>query len=502
MFHVTFDLDTIIMFIYMGAMLALGLYCARFIKTFEDFFVAGRRLGLMLCVGTMCTLFVGGSAVGIAGMGHDYGIGAVWYYLAYGIGFVILAVTFVVPLRAMKQFTVSDIFSFRYDERCRLVSSVITFFAWIFFFAAFVIAGARVVEALLGWDFAFAILVTAGIFTIYTSVGGMWAVTMTDVVQFFIIVTAMLVLFPVGMYSVGGISALFAATPPENISIIPIMDGSMMTGLGYVIATVMLTAPTGIIAPDVFIRVWCAKDDKTAKNTLLITATLIAIFAFMLVMLGMAAKIMMPEIEHEMALPWLVKHLLPAGISGFVLVALMSAAISGAVPELIACSSILARDIYQRFLDPNADEKKLLTVSRWLTFAVGIAGMALALKLPGFMDLTYNCYRIFVPIVLPAVAAGFYSKKTTSTSAFWSMITSGVVVVFMMIFMPFTFLTIFDPVIVGLIVSTATLFIVNRFTTPTPEQIAFVEQAQQQIAWFRKSEKEAKLAKKAAKAAS
>jgi Na+/proline symporter len=114
----------------------------------------------------MSALFVGGSAIGIAGMGHDYGIGGVWYYLAYSIGFVILAVTFVVPLRAMNQYTVSDIFAIRFDERCRIVSSIITFFSWIFFFAAFIIAGARVVEALLGWDFTFAILVTAGLFTI------------------------------------------------------------------------------------------------------------------------------------------------------------------------------------------------------------------------------------------------------------------------------------------------------------------------------------------------
>jgi Na+/proline symporter len=312
---------------------------------------------------------------------------------------------------------------------------------------------------------------------------------MTDLVQFIIIITALLVVFPIGISAVGGFGALFAATPPENISLIPIMDGSLMTGLGYVTATLILTAPTGVIAPDIFIRAWCAKDDRTAKNTLLITALLVAIFAFMLVMLGMAAKIMAPDYEHEMALPWLVQTLLPHGISGLVLVALMSAAISGAVPELVVCSSILARDVYQRFINPKADEKKLLKVSRWLTFFVGIVGMGLALMLPGFMDLTYNCYRIFVPTVLPACAMAFYSRSTTSTSALWSMITSGIVVAFMMIFMPQTFLTFADPVIIGLVVSIATLFIVNNFTKPTAEQVAFVERAQQQIADYKKSRK-------------
>lgn len=321
--------------------------------------------------------------------------------------------------------------------------------------------------------------------TIYTSVGGMWAVTMTDLVQFVILFLGIFVIFPVGMSAVGGIGALFAATPPENTSIIPIMDGSIINGLGYVVATVILTGSTGIVAPDIFIRVWCAKDDKTAKNTLVITAILVAIFAFMLTLLGMAAKIMAPEIAHEMSLPWMVKALLPAGVSGLVLVALMSAAISGAVPELVVCSSILARDVYQRFINPKADEVKLLKASRLLTFSVGVLGMLLAMKLPGFMDLTYNCYRIFVPVVAPACIAAFYSKKTGSTSALLSMLTTITVVAFMMIFMPWTFLTFADPVIVGLLVSIATLIIANRFTTSTEEQVAFVEDAQAKIAAYK-----------------
>lgn len=488
------NLDSIIMFVYLGAMLILGVYCIRYIKTFDDFFVAGRRLGYFLSVGTMCALFVGGSAIGVAGMGHDYGIGAVWYYIAYGVGFVALAQTFVVPLRAMNQYTVADIFGVRYDKRVHIVSTVITFFAWIFFFAAFVVAGARVVEALLGWDLYIAILVTAGIFTIYTSVGGMWAVTMTDFVQFVILFAGIFVIFPVGMNAVGGIGTLFANTPPENVSIIPIMDGSMMKGLGYVVATMFLTASTGIVAPDVFIRVWCAKDNKTAKQTLWTTALLIVVFAFMLAMLGMAAKIMAPDIAHEMALPWMVKELLPAGISGLVLVALMAAAISGAVPELVVCSSILARDVYQRFINPKADEVKLLKASRLLTFSVGAIGMVLAMILPGFMDLTYNCYRIFVPAIAPACIAAFYSKRTTSTSALWSMITTIIVVVFMMIFMPQTFLTFADPVIIGLIVSISTLLIANRFTKPTEKDIAFVEDSKAKIAAY-KMERKQKLSK-------
>lgn len=496
-----FNLDTIIMLIYLAGMLILGLWCVRYIKSFDDFFVAGRRLGFFLSIGTMAALFVGGSAIGVAGMGHDYGIGAIWYYAAYAIGFTTLGLTFVVPLRAMGQYTVADIFAVRYDERVRLLSTVITFFAWIFFFAAFVVAGARVVEVLLGWDLRIAILVTAGIFTIYTSVGGMWAVTMTDFVQFVILITGILIIFPVAMVAVGGPEALFAATPPENTSLIPIFEGgTVWTGLGYVICTIVLTGSTGIVAPDIYLRVWCCKDDRTAKLTLYVVSALVVVFAFMLSMIGMAAKILNPEIAHEMALPWMVQTLLPHGLSGLVLVALMAAAISGAVPELVVCSSILARDLYQKLINPKADEKQLLKVSRLLTFLIGVIGMILAYLLPGFMDLTYQCYRIFVPAIAPICIAAFYSKKTTSKAALWSMAISIVVTTFCIIAFPETYLTMKDPLFIGLITSISTLLIFNHFTKPSEKDAEFVENALGLIADYKAGKKAAKAARIAARA--
>ncbi|WP_165044864.1 sodium:solute symporter [Adlercreutzia sp. ZJ138] len=495
------NLDTIIMIIYLAAMLGLGIYCARFIKTFDDFFVAGRRLGFPLAVGTMSALFVGGSAIGVAGMGHDYGIGAIWYYVAYGIGFTALGLTFVVPLRAMNEYTVADIFARRYGERVRFISSIITFFAWVFFFAAFVVAGARVVEVLLGWPLWVSILVTAGIFTVYTSVGGMWAVTMTDFVQFVILVGGLVILFPISISAVGGFSGLYESLDPGMFSLIPTSVGgepfTVFQGLGYIVATLVVTGMTGIVGPDVYIRVWCAKDNRTAKNVLYAVTALIVVGAIMLALIGMCANVLNPDIEHEMSMPWMIRHLLPPGLAGIILVALMAAAISGAVPELVVCSSILARDLYQRAINPKASEKQLLKMSRILTFAVGVVGMALAIVLPGFMDLTYHCYRIFVPAIAPITIAAFYSRKTSAKSALVSMIVGAVTAIFCIVAFPESYLTWADPVIVALIASIAALLIGNQFfTSDDPErENAFVDFSLEQIAAYKEEKKARKLAK-------
>ena len=496
------NLDTGIMIIYLLGMLALGIYCSRFIKTFDDFFVAGRRLGFPLAVGTMSALFVGGSAIGVAGMGHDYGIGAIWYYIAYGIGFTALGLTFVVPLRAMNEYTVSDIFAHRYGERVRFVSSIITFFAWIFFFAAFVVAGARVVEALLGWPLWVSILVTAGIFTVYTSVGGMWAVTMTDFVQFVILVVGLLVIFPVSIHAVGGFTGLYNSLDPGMFSLIPRnvggQDMTLFQGMGYVVATLVVTGITGIVGPDVYIRVWCAKDNRTAKNVLYAVSIMIVFGAIMLALVGMCANVLNPGIEHEMAMPWMIRNLLPSGLAGLILVALMAAAISGAVPELVVCSSILANDVYKRVVNKEADDKKLLKVSRCLTFAVGVCGMALAMVLPGFMDLTYHCYRIFDPAIAPITVAAFYSRKVCSKSAMLSMIVGAATAVFCIIAFPQSYLTWTDPVIIATIVSVATLIISSQFlkSDDPKRESDFVDYAQEQMAHWKEEKKAFRAGKK------
>ncbi len=180
----------------------------------------------------------------------------------------------------------------------------------------------------------------------------------------------------------------------------------------------------------------------------------------------------------------------------------MAAAISGAVPELVVCSSILARDVYQRVFDPKANQKRLLLASRILTFLVGVAGMIMAVSLPNFMDLTYHCYRVFVPAIAPITIAAFYSKKTNEKSALVSMLVGAGTALFCIFMFPESYLTFADPVIIGLIASIAVLLVLNQVTKSSTPEIgdAFVDNAQKEIAAYKEWKKNWKAEKKALKA--
>ncbi|NTW06116.1 MAG: hypothetical protein HGA27_08380, partial [Peptococcaceae bacterium] len=251
------NLDSMIMIVYILGMFILGVYCVRYIKTFDDFFVAGRRLGFWLSIGTLMSIFVGGLAIAVSGMAYSMGLSALWLFIAYIVGFLILVKTFLVPLRRLEQYTIADIFEIRFGKNCRLVSSISIFFSWTFIFAAFVVAGARVLEVSLGWSFVIAIIATAGVFTIYTAIAGMWAVTMTDFVQFIILLVGFAILFPMAIYKVGGFSALFSQVPQANLSLIPVLpEGGLIAGLGVIWGIFMLTTPTTVVAPDMYLRIW------------------------------------------------------------------------------------------------------------------------------------------------------------------------------------------------------------------------------------------------------
>lgn len=486
------NVDTIIMIVYLLAMLAIGVYCSKFIKSFDDFFVAGRRLGFWMSLGTMASIFVGGSAIGVAGYGHQYGLYGIMYYACFALGFLLLAKTFVSPLRSLEQYTIADIFEARYDTRVRLVASVVILLAWLCFFAALVVGGARVIEVTLGWKLTIAILATAGVFTVYTTVGGMWAVTLTDFVQFIILVIGIIAICPIALYNVGGLGEMMANVPDSYTSVIPTVDGSQMLGMGMIVAILVLTTPTTFVAPDVYLRIWCMSDDRTAKKTLYVLAGLLIFFGVIITLTGMASYVLFPDVDHELALPLMAQKLLPAGISGVMLVALLAASVSGAVPEVIVCASILARDIYQSFVNPNADDKKMLQVSRVLTAFCGVLGMVLAVLIPGVMDLTFHCYRIFIPAALPAIVAAFYSRRTSATSALISMIIGPVISMACMFLLPSTYLTYCDPVIPGLAASVIAMLVANHFFEPSEKSVAFYDKVQAHL----KAEKEAKLAAK------
>jgi SSS family solute:Na+ symporter len=125
-----------------------------------------------------------------------------------------------------------------------------------------------------------------------------------------------------------------------------------------------------------------AKDEKAARDAAWISAILMGLLAFIPAVIGLVALAMNPGLDGgrgTSALIWATTNYAPQVIVGLVAAAIISATMSSADSNLLCASTIFVKDIYQVYINPNADDKKLIFLTRCCNVAVGVGGMLIAL---------------------------------------------------------------------------------------------------------------------------
>jgi SSS family solute:Na+ symporter len=146
-------------------------------------------------------------------------------------------------------------------------------------------------------------------------------------------------------------------------------------------------------------------------------------------MLGMAAKVKFPDLANgKLALPTLLMNMNPAA-GGIVLASILAAVLSTVSPIILASGTMIAKDIYQRRLKPDASDKNILFVSRVATAAAGVLCMVIAIAMydsSRILDIVYFAYTLrgslFVVLLL-----GIYWKKTSQRGAIYAMLVTAAV---------------------------------------------------------------------------
>lgn len=418
--------------VYFIVVVAVGLLSRRFVKSADGFFVAGRRSGTLFIAGSLIATIIGGSAtVGMAGKGFSQGITGIWWLLVGSIGLVILGVFLARKLRSTSLYTLPELAEHQYDSRVSLVSSILIVVAWIGVIAAQIVAAGTIMSIIgIGsktvWMIAF-----TGVFVSYTLVGGQHANIRTDIFQSIVIFAGIITAIIVVMSSVGGWNGLQASLPADRFSF-PL--SANFDGIDL-LSWLLLVGLTYVIGPDMYSRLFCARDEKTARNSVLWVAVLIIPFAFCIVLLGMSAAALFPAISPEQALPTLVKDQLPLFAGGLVLAALMGATMSSADTCLMSTGTILSVDIIKKF-KPSLGNKETVLVARISIVVIGVLSLLLALRLGGIISSLLFAYTVYTGGVIIPVFAGFYKDrlKVTSLGAITAIIGGGVTAVMSKLF--------------------------------------------------------------------
>lgn len=428
---------TIIVVIYLLAMLWIGWYSSTKVSTNTDFMVAGRRLGPFLMAGTLAATEIGGgSSLGVVQNGMSgYGLSAAWYIIAMGLAFIILS--FVAPkFRAATVKTVPEYFRRRYGKSCGIITSVIMLLPLIGLTAGQFIASAVILSTMLSINYQVAVIIVAVVVTVYSIMGGLWSVTLTDFVQVFLIVLGMIIAVPFALKDAGGWANVTANIPAGTLDLFQGYD------LFGVISLVVMYTATFSVGQEAVSRFYAAKNEKTAKTGAWLAALINFIYAFIPTVLGIITLALInmgrfdaaqfESVGARYALPVLAMRTMPALICGLLFSGIISATMSSSDSDLLGAGSIFANDIYKAVLKPDATSKQVMRVTKIMMCLVGVASMFIALfNTSSIVSILMFCFTLraagsFFPYVM-----GHYWKKASTAGTIASLLAGTLMVVYL-----------------------------------------------------------------------
>lgn len=393
-------MKTIILIIYALVLFLIGIYSYLKIKTPFDYFLAGKKTGVWQISGSLLATILGGSAIlGTIGLAKSQLWASAWYILAASLGLLGL-LPIVKKVYAKGKFTLPELIGQYYGEQARKVTSLIIPVAWLGIVAAQIIAGAQILVSFFGMSYSSGVFLTGIIFIIYTFIGGQVSVMKTDLFQsFFILAGIVLTAFMIPAGKLPPLPALKESFP-FNAHFTP-----------FDLLILLLTfSSTFVVGPDIYSRVFCAKDQQTASKSVLAVALILIPFGFVLSYVGLYAATFHGGVQNSSALVNLADAYLPEWASGILIAALISAVLSTASTTLLTTSMILSELFYK-----DINNEKSFRQTKLFLIAVGLVSMLISLKITSIVGSLLLALSFYSgAFILPMAAALFglpYNKR-------------------------------------------------------------------------------------------
>ena len=416
-------IDLVVIAVYFGVLVGIGIYAGSKVKNSEDYMVAGRSLSMPVLLGTLVGSAIGAAATfGKAGKAYEVGYAILIASVAYVLGYIVLC--FLAPkLQQAKIDTIPGALERRYGKAMRVISAIVLVLAVIALFGAQLIAIGLTAEAVFadfGITFEHAVIIATLVIVIYTLVGGLLAVAYNDVFQTSIMLIGGGLLLPLFL-------SIDLGEQLSSVLVSPAVDWLGGMHWGYVLSFFPIYFAFVLIDPSIWQRVAASKNTANLKPAFLATAAIYMFWSVVVVTLGVIAFNTLPDLAHrDSVIPTLVMNHMPPLVKGICLAAIMGIIISTADSALLVTGTTVSTDLF-KVLKPEISDKKQLLITRLTVLIVGIFGLIFALQKSNIFEVMMLALAIFVSgLFVPVMAALFY-KKATSSAALISAITGAVV---------------------------------------------------------------------------
>jgi len=415
--------DVLVVSGYFVLLLVVGLWFRNRLKDMKDYFAGGNQIPWWMAgISHYMSSFSAFSFIAYAQIGYMYGWVAVTLFWAVVPACLAGGMWFARRWRRARVITPVQFLETRFNGNIRQL------FAWtgipvrIFDDALKIFATGLFVSIASGIHLVGAIVICGGVMIVYTFMGGVWALVVTDYIQFLMKVLAIVLMCPLAIAAAGGFHAAFSGLP--NGFLDPV-NGPY--GWPYLAGFVLLMLVSYNASWSLAQKYYSVPTDRDASKAAYLSALLNFLGAPLMILPAVVARHILPDLvaRNQTADTYvlLVTHLLPAGMVGIIMAAMFSATMAAVTGDFNAVASVLTQDVYHRLLRPEATERNLLFVGRWITVALGVLTTALSLWIvythqQSLFNLMVTVLGLFMAPTLMPLLAGLVWKRLNAAGAF------------------------------------------------------------------------------------
>lgn len=439
-------IDYALLAFYFVVVIGIGFVARRSVSSSLDFLLSGRSLPAWVTGLAFISANLGAiELLGMAANGAQYGMATVHYYWIGAIPAMVFLGLVMMPFYyGSKVRSVPEFLRRRFGPGAHLVNAISFAVAQVLVAGVNLYALALLLNLLLGWPLVGSIIVAALIVLCYTFVGGLSAAIYNEVLQFFVIIAALLPLTIVGLNRVGGYSGLMDKISSGHFEIWPGTELSgianptlsvigIVFGLGFVLSFGYWTTNFAEVQ-----RALSAKSMSAARRTPIIGAYPKALIPFVIILPGMIAVAVVPkvaalaqgaggDITYNETLPLLMKELLPTGILGVAITGLLASFMAGVAANTSSFNTVFTYDLWQTYIRRGRPDAYYLKVGKFATVGGMLTAIFAAFIAAGYsniMDYIQALFSFFNAPLFATFILGMFWKRMSSTAG-WAGLVAG-----------------------------------------------------------------------------
>jgi solute:Na+ symporter, SSS family len=404
-------MDGIIVLIYLILLFSSGLYFRAKANTMETYSHVGKhiRTNRLILAATIFAGSVGGGTT--FGLTEKILLGnlAYSYALIITVTVDIIVAIYLVPriTQYYGAISIGDIFSKNYGRLGRIMAGLGVVVSSTGFLAAQIKVSSYLLKGIFGFEQNVALIVSYFVIIAYTAIGGLRSIIINNFLQFCAMILGVLMF---SFFSLQNISFydVLSSMPNEKYDL---ANPSLL----YDTICLSLTFSVVICYPTFIQRAVLNRDGKFVKDAVIAKAIIYVFFIAAISFNALIIEYLFPNFDTSSALLESIKKVVPAGISGLVIIGFLSAAMSTADSDLNIASLSVSRDILMPIFGIRKSQK-LVRISQVTTILMGIFAIYVSLKFDNIVDIVLSVATLWAPWLLVPFVASLYGIKVKKIS--------------------------------------------------------------------------------------